>query len=101
MGSKLFCRFDSGYIYLQLRDSTQILTFRNAIFSQNTVLSLSVRIYFVDRCAKCLISESHFLNKSFSLRKRHKITSCGDLLKKFDDLDKRLKDELPKCRERI
>ena len=66
-----------------------ILTFRNTTFSQNTVLSPSLRSYTALIAVKCFKSKSHSVSKSLC-HKRHKM-SCGDLLNKFDDLVKRFK----------
>ena len=84
--------------YLQSDVLIHISIFRNTTFSQNIVLSPSLRSYCVDRCEKCFKSKSHSLSNS-RCRKRHKM-SCGDLLNKFDDLVKRFKAEFNEIVER-
>ena len=80
-------KFDRhGYFMVYLRSDTSIyiLTFRNTTFSQNTVLSLSLRRYFVDRCVTQLPKRES--NSFIDCMKRDKI-SC-DFLYTFDNLVK-------------
>ena len=75
--------------WLQSHVRICILIFRNTTFSQNTVLSPSLRSYFVDRCVKQFPKcESN----SFIVRIKREKISC-DLPNIFDDSVKRFKEQ--------